>query len=112
MPAFGARARLNPLLHLLLDDVVAVGDEAGLRIDAVVDVLEDRLLRAEELAVAAIELPEDARLADREHVLVRTVVHQHALEHFVEVERITGHVLVVPRQLAGVAVDPPRRCPG
>ena len=48
--AFGARARLDPLLDLLLDDVVAVGRRAGLRIDLVEDVLEDRLLVAEELA--------------------------------------------------------------
>ena len=50
--ALGARARLDPLLDLLLDDVGAIGRHAGLRIDAIEDVLKDRFLVAEELAVA------------------------------------------------------------
>ena len=81
------------------------GRHAGLRIDAIEDVLEDRFLVAEVLAGPAIELPQDAGLADREHELLIADVDEHALEDFVEVERFAGNVLVVPRQLAVVDVQ-------
>ena len=96
--AFGARAHRQPLVDLLIDDVLAIGRRALLRIDLLEDVLEHGLLVAEELAGLALDLPQDAGLADREEILLRTDVDQHPLEHLVEVERFTGRVLVVPRQ--------------
>ena len=65
-------------------------------------------LCAEELAGPAIELPQHAGLADREHELVGADVDEHALEHLVEIERFAGNVLEVPRQLAVVDVQAPR----
>src|SRR6185295_13544584 len=94
--ALGARARLHPLAGLLLEDVGAIGRRAALRIDRLEHVLEDRFLVAEERAVAPIELPENPRLADREDDFLIADVDEDALEHFVEVERLAGRVLVVP----------------
>ena len=49
-------------------------------------------------AALAIELPQNAGLADREQRLLAADVDQHALVHFVEVERFAGRVLEVPLQ--------------
>ena len=65
--AFGARAAVDPLADLVLDDVLPVARRAGLRVELLPDVLEDRFLVAEILAGLAIELPQDAVLADGEH---------------------------------------------
>ena len=64
--AFGARARLNPLLDALFDDVRPIGWRAGDRVDRIEDVLKDRLAVTEIRARPAIELPENAGLADGE----------------------------------------------
>ena len=98
--AFGARTGLNPLADLLLEDVAAISRLAGLRIDAGEDVLEDRLLEAEKLVRLAVELPEHAGLADGKHQLLAAAVDQHALEHFVEIQRFAGHVLEIPGEFA------------
>ncbi len=66
VPAFGARAGLNPDSGALFEDIVAIPDLAGLRIDLVEDVLEHRFVMAEILARLAVELPQNARLADGE----------------------------------------------
>ena len=71
---------------------------AGVRIELVPDVLEDRFFVAEILAGLAIELPQHAVLADREHQLLIAGVDEHALEHDVEIERFAGRVLEVPRR--------------
>src|SRR5262245_27254489 len=84
--ALGARTRLHPALGVLLDDVGPILRHAGLRIDRLEHVLKDRFGVAEELAASAIDLPEDARLADREEHLLIAFVHEHALEYFVEIE--------------------------
>ena len=85
-----------------VDDVGAIRRLAGLRIELVPDVLEDRLLVPEVLAGLAIELPQHAVLADGEDQVLPAGIDEHAFEHDVEVERFAGRVLVVPRQLAGV----------
>ena len=59
----------------------------------------------EVLAVGAIELPQDAGLAGAEHRLLAVDVNQHALEDLVEIERLGGRVLEVPRELAGVGIE-------
>ena len=53
----------------------------------------------------AIELPQDAVLADREDQVLTAAVDEHALEDDVEVERLAGRVLEVPGELAGVGVE-------
>ena len=78
----------------------AIGRRARLGIDLLEHVLEDGLLVAEELAGLAIDLPQDAGLADREEILLGTDVDEHLLEDLVEVERLAGRVLVVPRERA------------
>ena len=107
--AFGAGTGLNPLAGLLLEDVAAIGRLARLRIDPREDVLEDGFLEGEELAGLAVELPQDAGLADGEQQLLAAAVDQHALEHFVQVERFAGHVLEIPGQLAVVGIQRQRR---
>ena len=58
---------------------------------------------------AAIELPEDAVLADRVEQLLAVEVDEHALEAVLHVERFAGNVLVVPADLAGVRIERERR---
>src|SRR5688572_3996944 len=98
--ALSARARVDPLADLVVDDVGAIRRRAGLRIELLPDVLEDGFLVTEILAGLAIELPEHAVLADGEYQVLAGGVDEHALEHDVEVERFAGRVRVVPRQLA------------
>ena len=105
VPAFGARARLHPLLDLLLDDVGAVGRHAG---------LADRCDRRRSGTPFPCSRGTCRCLRSSFHrmpalPIVNTNfsaadVDEHALEHFVEVERFAGHVLEVPRQLAVVDV--------
>ena len=104
--ALGARAGGDPLVDLLLEDVAAIGGPAGLAIDVRVDVLEDGLLEVEQRAGAAIELPQDARLADGEERLLGADVHRHLLVDLVEIQRFAGLVLEAPDQRAGVGVEP------
>ena len=80
-----------------------------LRIDLLEHVLKDGVLVAEELAGLAIDLPQHAGLADGEEVLLGADVDQHLLEHFVEIERLAGHVLDVPRQRAVLDAQRHRR---
>src|SRR5689334_21476341 len=54
VPAFGGWTRRDPRLRTLLDDIVAVVNLAGFLIDAVEDVLIDRLLIVEKLAGLAV----------------------------------------------------------
>src|ERR1019366_1312498 len=96
--AFGAGARRSPFADFLLQNVGTGGELAGLRIDGE-DVLEDGFLGADKFPGLAIELPEDAGLANSEHRLAVADVHQDALVHFVHIERLAGRVLVVPHKL-------------
>ena len=105
MTALGARAPVDPLADLVVDDVGAIHRRPGLRIELLPHVLEDGLLVTEILARLAIELPEHAVLADREHQILSARIDEHALEDDVEVERFTGRVRVVPRQLAGIEIE-------
>src|SRR5688572_17449989 len=100
--AFRAGARAHPLAYLRVDDLWTVPRHARLEVDAVEDIVEHRLLERHELAARAIELPQDAGLADREHELARADVHEHALVHLVQVERLAGGVLVEPLERARV----------
>jgi len=84
-------------------------DRAGLRVDGIVNVLEDRLLVVDVFAALPIELPEDRRLADGEHELAIADVDQHALEDFIQVERFGRNVLVVPLERAVVGIEGDRR---
>src|SRR6185295_8993007 len=45
------------------------------------------------------------RLADREEQFLIADVDEHLLEYFVEIERLTGRVLVVPRERAVVGPE-------
>src|SRR5438105_2279695 len=83
-PPVGVRAGLHPFSDRRLQDLSSIGRHAGFRIDRIEDVLKDGFLVAEELAVGAIELPEDAGLPDREHELSGADIHQHAFVDFVE----------------------------
>src|SRR5690606_3219877 len=85
--ALGARAAVDPLSDLVLDDVLSVARPSGFTVEALPDVLEDRLDMVEVAAVATTELPQNAVLADGEDELVVARVDEHALEHDVEIER-------------------------
>src|SRR5262249_46417046 len=63
----------------------------------------------EVLAGAAVELPEDAGLADREQRLLAADIDEHALVDLVEVERLAGRMLEVPLERAGVGIQRERR---
>ena len=67
VPAFGRGTRLHPRFRTLLDDIVAVVHLARLLVDAVEDVLVHGFLVVKKLAGLAIQLPQDAVLADGEH---------------------------------------------
>ncbi len=73
------------------------------------DVLKDRFLGVEELAGLAVELPQDARLADVERQLAAADIDEHALKDLIQIERFAGHVLEVPGELAGVGFERQRR---
>ena len=105
LAARGARAHVHRLIELHFENVGPIARHAGLRIDALPDRLLHHLLVAEELTGAPIELPQHAGLAGAERHLLRADVDEHPLEHFVEVERLSGRVLEVPRQLPGVCVQ-------
>src|SRR6185295_1199091 len=85
---------------LLLEDVGAILRRAALRIDRLEHILKNGLPVADVLAALAIELPQNPRLADREHELLVADVHEYALEDFVEVQRFARRVLIVPRERA------------
>ena len=88
-----------------LDDVASIGGCAGRGVDRLEDVLENRLLVPEELPGLPIEFPEDTWLANREHQLAAVEVDQHALENFVEVERLAWRVLEVPGERPVIRVE-------
>src|SRR5690242_3807372 len=99
LAALRSRTGGQPLGYLLVNDVLAVEGLAGLGIDFDEDVLEHGLARVEILAVDAIELPEDAGLADGHQRLAIAVVDQDALEHLVEVEALARRMVEIPFQL-------------
>src|SRR5262249_27414701 len=103
--ALGARARVDPLAFLHRDDVGAVVRLAGLGIDLVPDVLEHGLVMIDVLAGRAVELPEDAGLADREQRLFASDVDEYSLVDLVEVERLALRVLEIPLQRARVRIE-------
>src|SRR5712692_6883469 len=98
MATLRAGTGLHPLADPLFDDVAPVGGRAGLAIDSIEHVLKDGLRVAEEPPGLPVQLPQDARLADREEHFLIADVDQDALEHLVEVERFGRYVLVVPRE--------------
>ena len=69
MATLGARAHRQPFIELLVDDVLPIRRRAFLRIDLVEDVLEHRLLVAEELALRVAE-----RVGDISHCFVTGAV--------------------------------------
>src|SRR5688572_25485184 len=79
VPAFRAWTRLDPLPDLRVDDLRAVARHTRFEVDAIEYVVEHRLLERDEFAARAIELPQDPRLADREHELPRADVDQDTL---------------------------------
>src|SRR5205823_5993724 len=96
LPAFRSRTRGQQLIDVLVDDFLAIGGLAGLGIDLDEDVLENCLARLEILGVDAIELPQDARLADGHHRLPVAVIDQDALEHLIEVKAFAWCVAEIP----------------
>ena len=100
-----AGTRLNPLIGLAVGDVVAIGRHSGLGIDVHEHVLQHGFFVIEKLAVAPVQLPQDAGLANRHDGLLRTVIDQHALEHLVQIKRLAWRVAVIPFQLAGVGIE-------
>jgi hypothetical protein len=92
-----------------VENVGAIFDEALGRVLPAEHVLEHSFFGRDELPVRAVELPQDADLADVERILPAVEIDEHALIDFVEVERFTRHVLEVPRELSGVGTQRERR---
>ena len=105
MAAVDAGAGRYRVADFRVEDVVAVGDAALAVIDFLVEVLIDGLGEAEEFAVTAVELPEDAVLAHGEQHLLAVDVREHALEAGFHVQRFARDVLVEPAHLAGLRVQ-------
>src|SRR5262245_4328023 len=105
MATFGARTRLNPLSDLLLEYVASISRLTGLRIDPRKHILKYGFPMAHELAGPAVELPQDARLADRKHQLLLADIYQDPLEHLIEIQRFSGDMLEVPLQFAVIGVQ-------
>ena len=78
---------------------------AGLGIDLDEDVLEHGLARVEIFAGDAVQLPQDAGLADGHHRLLVAMIDQDALEHFVQVEGLARRMAEIPFQLAGIGIQ-------
>src|SRR5207245_1675070 len=93
--ALGAGTRRNPLPHLLLEDVAAISWLARHGVNAGKDVLEHRLPEAKKLVCLAVKLPQDSGFANRKQQLLAVAVDQHALVHFVEIQRFAGDMLEV-----------------
>ena len=77
-------------------------------VDGLENVLVKRFGDGDELAILAVEFPQQAILAGGEHEFVRADIHQHTLEAGFHVQCFAGHVLKVPLQLAGARVE--RQC--
>ena len=105
MAAFRSGAGGKPLIGLLVENVLAIGHRAGLVVDIGKDVLEYRFLRREELAGDAVQLPQDAGLADGHQRLLVAVIDQHPLEHFVQVQAFARGMLEIPFQLAVIGIQ-------
>src|SRR5690606_31758391 len=107
--ARGAWADRDHVTDLGVADVLAVHALAGVEVDLLEDVLEDRLPELDELTGLAVELPDEAVLADGHDG--RTVVHvdEHAGVDVVQVESLARGVLVVPDDLAGLGPKSQRR---
>ena len=100
-----ARARVDPLADLVGEDVGPIARLAGLGIEVLPHVLEDRLDVPFVRAGLPIVLPQHAVLADREHPALATGIDEDALEDVVQIERFAGRVLVIPGELAGGGVE-------
>ena len=103
MPVLAARragTSLHPRIGLLLDDIIPVMDLAGRLVNPIEDILENHLLVIEKLSRFPVEFPKNTGLAGGEEQVLAARVHQNAFEYLVHVERFTGYVLEVPRQLA------------
>ncbi len=109
MAARGGRTHRHPVSDPRLLDVFAVLDSAGLVVDHREDVLVNGLGKAEEGAVAPIQLPEDPTLADGEVQRLPVQVDQNLFEGLVHVERLARDVLPVPHDAAVVHVEGQRR---
>src|SRR6185436_20694879 len=91
-----------PISGLLLEDVGTITQLSLRSVFPDEDVLEDRLFRIDELSVRAIELPQDADLADVEGELAPVHVDEHALIDFIEIERFTRRMLEIPGELSAI----------
>src|SRR5712671_5126155 len=100
MPTLRAGTGLHGLPYLLLENIAPVGGLTSLRIDVREDVLKNGFLVTQKLAGSPVELPQDTRLADGEHHSLIADIHEHSLIHLVEVQRLAGHMLEVPDELA------------
>ena len=103
--AFGTGAGAEPLADLLFQNIAAVGEFAGLAIDAGEDVLVDGFVEVEIFAGDAVEFPENAGLADAEDELLAVEIDEDTFEDFVEIEGLLLDVLEVPVELAGIGIE-------
>ena len=95
----------HPLADFRVLDIGAIGGNASLGIDLVIDILEHSLGGGLVLAGDAVELPKYARLAHGQHVFLASVIDHQPLEHFVEVQRLARRVGIEPFELAGIRVQ-------
>ncbi len=63
------------------------------------------VVRGDELAGLAIDVPENRQLAHRERRGSAVDVHEHAFEHFIHVVRFAGDVLEVPGHLSRLGIE-------
>src|SRR4030095_17198258 len=96
LAAGAGRTGVHRLAQRLVKYVVPICRLAGNGIELRPDVLKDGFFVTEILSGLAIEFPENAVLADREHPILVAVVHQNSFEDDIEVERFTGSMLEVP----------------
>src|ERR1700722_8428364 len=88
-----------------MQNIGAIGAAAGLGIDAGKNILENHGDIGQELAVGAVDLPQDALLAGSQNKFLRAFVHQHLLIDLIEVQAFVRRGLLIPFERAGIDVQ-------
>ena len=86
-------------------NIFTISHLARIGIDVGEGILKHGFGIAKKLASDPVVLPENAVLAYGKDETVITAIHQHAFEHFIQIQRFGRHVLEVPVQLTGIHIN-------
>ena len=95
----GRGADGEPFVDFGVGNIVSILDGARIIVD-IQYILIDGFREPEKTSVPAVQLPQDAVLADGDDGRLAVHVQQHALQRLVHVQRLAGHMDVVPGNAA------------